>query len=133
MRYTLYMDSIDELFEKYVQKAIENIPKEYAEKMDSVAILIEERPSEQQAKNLRLRSRDSLLGLYEGIPLPKRGGALLQIPPDRITIFKHPMIELFPNPKDLEKQVFETLWHEVAHFFGLNHQQIHLAKKGTRS
>jgi predicted Zn-dependent protease with MMP-like domain len=127
------MDSTETLFEKYVQNAIAKIPKEYAEKMDSVAILIEERPSDQQVKNLRLRSRDSLFGLYEGVPLPKRGGALLQIPPDRITIFKHPMMELYPNPKDLEKQVFETLWHEVAHFFGLNHQQIHLAKRDSKS
>ena len=53
---------------------------------------------------------------------------MLQIPPDIITIFKHPMTELFPEPEALKKQIYKTLWHETAHFFGLDHAQIHKAQ-----
>jgi predicted Zn-dependent protease with MMP-like domain len=119
----------NEKFEEYVKNAIEKIPDHYTEKMQHVAILVDEEPSQEQRVSLGLRHCDQLFGLYEGVPLTKRGGMLLQIPPDRITIFKHPMLELFPDEKELERQIYETLWHEVAHFFGLNHEQIHKAKK----
>ncbi len=120
---------MEDIFTQYVQEAIDHIPKHYQEKMKHVAILIDEAPSEAQRKRLGLRSCDALFGLYEGVPLSRRGGNTLQLPPDIITIFKHPMLELFTDTATLKKQIYETLWHEVAHFFGLNHDQIHAAKK----
>lgn len=120
---------MDQLFEQYVSEAVDNIPKQYLEKMKHVAIMIEEMPTMEQRHRLGLRQCDALYGLYEGIPLTKRGGATLSVPPDRITIFKHPMIEFFSEPTALKAQIKETLWHEVAHFFGLDHEQIHQAKK----
>ena len=120
---------MDELFNKYVSDAIDHIPDMYKDKMQHVAILVMDEPSEEQRSKLGMRRCDALFGLYEGIPLPKRGGNLLQIPPDIITIFRRPMIDIFTEPKALKKQIYETLWHEVAHFFGLNHSQIHKAKR----
>jgi len=120
---------MDDLFEKYVEDAIDHIPTHYTEKMKHVAIIVDDEPSLEQRTKLGLRSCDALFGLYEGVPLTKRGGNLLQIPPDVITIFRHPMIELFPETESLKKQIYQTLWHETAHFFGLNHAQIHKAKK----
>ncbi len=119
---------MDHLFESYVTQAIDEIPKKYQEKMKHVAILIEDEPTPQQKERLGLRHCDALFGLYEGVPLTKRGGAVLTISPDKITLFKHPMLELFPDATSLKTQIKETLWHEVAHFFGLNHEQIHRAK-----
>ncbi len=119
---------MDDLFEKHVSDAIDHIPKRYTEKMKHVAIIIEDEPSPEQRAKLGLRSCDALFGLYEGVPLSRRGGSMLQIPPDVITIFKHPMIDIFNDQEMLKKQVYETLWHETAHFFGLNHTQIHRAK-----
>lgn len=117
-------------FENFVAEAIDSIPDQYQEKMKSVAILVADEPTNEQRRKLSLRSGVHLFGLYEGIPLPLRGGALLAHPPDIITIFKHPMMEMFPNTRALKKQVAETLWHEVAHYFGLDHDQINKAKHG---
>ena len=58
--------------------------------------MVDEFPSNQQRARLGLRHCDALFGLYEGVPLTKRGGAVLSIVPDKITLFKHPMLELFP-------------------------------------
>ncbi len=120
---------MDDHFEVLVSEAIDHIPKKYLDKMKHVAILVEDEPTPQQRHSLGLRSCDALFGLYEGVPLSKRGGTMLQIPPDIITIFRHPMLELYPTQELLKKQIYKTLWHEVAHFFGLDHDQIHMASK----
>ncbi|MCA9324130.1 metallopeptidase family protein [Candidatus Saccharibacteria bacterium] len=120
---------MDEQFEQLVSEAIDHIPAQYQEKMKHVAIIVEDMPAQEQRQKLGLRHCDALFGLYEGVPLPQRGGYTLQIPPDKITIFKHPMVELFPDIASLKKQIYKTLWHEVAHLFGLNHDQIHKASK----
>jgi predicted Zn-dependent protease with MMP-like domain len=66
----------------------------------------------------------TLYGLYEGVPLPQRQG-MTHYGPDKITIFKGPMQEDAESLDDLREMVRHTLWHEVAHYFGLNHDQIH--------
>ena len=116
-------------FEELVAEAIDSIPQKYQEKMSHVAILVDDIPSDNQRNVLGLRPCDNLYGLYEGIPLTKRSGAIISVPPDKITIFKHPMIELFPDVRDLRKQIKQTLWHEVGHFFGLNHDMIDAVQK----
>lgn len=118
-----------EKFEELVQKAIDNIPEIYQERLDNVAFKIEEEPSDIQKESLGLRKCDALFGLYTGVPLTKRGGAVHSIVPDVITIFRRPMIDIFKNEEALSKQIHETVWHEVAHYYGLNHEQIHRAKK----
>ena len=122
---------MEPIFEELVSEAIDRIPQKYQQKMQHVAILVSEEPTIEQRQKLGLRHCDALFGLYEGVPLPKRGGGMLQIPPDVITIFKHPMMDMFTSIEALRKQINETLWHEVAHFFGLNHAQIHAAKKSS--
>lgn len=123
------MEDIDDQFSQYVSEAIDSIPSMYQEKMRSVAILVEDYPTPLQREKLQLRRGTGLFGLYEGVPLPKRGGAVYTTVPDTITIFKHPMMDLFTSPTSLKQQIQETLWHEVAHYFGLNHDQIDKAKK----
>lgn len=122
---------MEDKFEELVSEAIDRIPEKYQEKMKHVAILVADEPTIEQKRALGLRHCDALFGLYEGIPLPKRGGSTLQVPPDIITIFKHPMVDIFTELNGLKKQINETVWHEVAHFFGLNHAQIHAAKKNN--
>ncbi len=116
---------MDEKFDDLVAEAVDHIPEQYREKMKSIAILTADYPSEDQLGKTGVRKHHALFGLYEGVPLPLRGGReLLALPPDRITIFKHPMIDIFTDEQDLKNQIYETLWHEVAHYFGLNHSQI---------
>ncbi len=121
-------NELHQQFEQFVTDAIDNIPAQYQDKMKNVAIVVEDTPSDEQRRKLGLRRCDALFGLYEGVPLPKRGGVTLSIQPDVITIFRYPMLHMFRGEQALREQIYETLWHEVAHYFGLNHSQIHAAK-----
>lgn len=119
----------DEEFEEMVNKALDHIPKLYQENLNNVAITIADEPTAEQRLKLKLRCDQSLFGLYEGIPLTKRGAGYNLVIPDRITIFKLPMSHVVNNTDELAEQVRHTLWHEIAHFYGLNHDQIHKLEK----
>lgn len=115
----------DEEFEELVNKALDHIPKLYQENLNNVAITIADEPTPEQRQKLKLRCDQTLFGLYEGIPLTHRGAGYNLVIPDRITIFKLPMVHFTSNKEELAEQVRHTLWHEIAHYYGLNHAQIH--------
>ncbi len=114
-----------EQFEHYVTKAISNVPEPYSNQLQNVAFFVEDEPSLQQRQKLGLRPCQSLFGLYEGVPLPARNGDNANLLPDRITIFRIPHEQFAETLQDLQKQVHNTVWHEVAHYFGLDHKRIH--------
>ena len=70
-----------------------------------------------------MRNDQTLFGLYEGIPLSRRQGMSTTLP-DKITLFKLPLTQASFDLDDLREQVYHTLWHEVAHYYGLDHGQI---------
>lgn len=115
----------DKEFEKIIAEAMDAIPEKYARPMSNVAITWEEMPSPTQRKQLKLRCRDTLYGLYEGIPLTKRGSGYNLVLPDKITIFKLPIVAGSTDLQQVKEKVKHTLWHEVAHHYGLDHAQIH--------
>ena len=117
-------------FEEIVANAIDHIPSPYQEKLGEINFIVEDEPTPEQRAKLGLRSCDALFGLYEGVPLTNRNGMVYAKVPDVITVFMHPMVELFPSAALLKKQIYETVWHEVAHFYGLNHDRIHKIKNG---
>ena len=119
----------DKEFEELVNKALDTIPKLYQENLNNVAITIEDEPTPAQREKLKLRCNETLFGLYEGIPLTQRGAGYNLVIPDRITLFKLPMVNISQNMKELAEQVRHTLWHEIAHFYGLNHEKIHKLEK----
>ena len=114
-----------EQFEKLVAKGIDAIPKKYFEKIQNVAFIVEDQPSPEQREKLKLACNQTLYGLYEGIPLTKRGAGYNLVLPDKITIFRLPILFNAKTPEDAQKQVNKTIWHEVAHYFGLDHDRIH--------
>lgn len=120
---------MDKHFDSLVTEAIDNIPEQYQEKLKNVLFKTEDEPTLEQRSKLGLRKCDALFGLYEGVSLTRRGGAVHSIVPDVITIFRLPMMNIYQDEQMLKKQIFETVWHEVAHYFGLDHEQIHSAKK----
>lgn len=115
----------DEEFEELVNKAFDHIPELYQKNLNNVAVTIADEPTPAQREKLKLRCNETLFGLYEGIPLTQRGAGYNLVLPDRITIFKLPMLHAVNNMEELAEQVRHTLWHEIAHFYGLNHSQIH--------
>ena len=94
----------------------------------NVAIVTEDEPSTQQRHELKLYCNETLLGLYSGVPLPERQGREPMVP-DVITLFKNPLLEQSTDAASLYENIRHTLWHEVAHYFGLNHEQIHRLEK----
>jgi predicted Zn-dependent protease with MMP-like domain len=114
-----------EQFESLVTDAIDTVPEPYKSQMQNIAFFVEDEPSEQQRQKLGLRPCQSLFGLYEGVPLPARGGNSTNILPDRITVFRRTHELFASNMADMKKQVHNTVWHEVAHYFGLDHKRIH--------
>ena len=117
---------IDEkTFKKFVTDAIDNIPPKYADHIKNVAFVVEDIPDEIQRRKLALRDDQSLFGLYEGIPLTRRSSGYNLVLPDKITIFKIPIERTSRTIEELRERVKHTVWHEVAHYFGLDHDQIH--------
>lgn len=114
----------DDEFEKIVANAIDAIPEHYTEHMDNVGFVIEDEPNEDQRQRLHLHNGQALYGLYEGIPLTQRNSAYSGVLPDKITIFRGPILWQAEDENHLQALVKNTVWHEVAHHFGLNHTRI---------
>ena len=118
------MDLSEKEFENFLADAIDAIPRPYSEHLENVAFILEDDPTPQQRFKLNLYPNETLFGLYEGVPLPQRGGAL-KILPDKITIFKNPLLAASHDEKSLRGNIGRTVWHEVAHYYGLDHKRIH--------
>ncbi len=119
------MDINDDQFAAIVADALDELPSKYTDHMDNVAIVYEDDPTPVQREQLKLRCNETLFGLYQGIPLTQRGAGYNLVLPDKITIFKHPLLMASRDQVHLKAQVKHTLWHEIAHHFGLNHTRIH--------
>jgi predicted Zn-dependent protease with MMP-like domain len=119
------MQLSDEQFEQIVSEAIDAIPEQYFKNLNNLAFVIEDDPTPLQREKLRLRCDQTLFGLYEGIPLTKRTGNYSLVLPDKITVFKHPIEAHSHDLNHLKSHVKQTVWHEVAHFYGLDHDRIH--------
>lgn len=114
----------DEEFQSLINDALESLPGQHVQNIKNVAILYEDEPTPEQREKLALRDDQTLLGLYEGIPLSYRQGMGTTLP-DKITLFKQPMIAHASNLDDLKEEIRHTLWHEIAHYYGLDHDKIH--------
>ena len=116
-------------FEKLVKKAVMDLPKHIREKMDNVAIVIEDKPSPDYLKESGMRFGDTLLGLYQGIPKTAWGRDFSGALPDKITIFNEPIEKIALTPKEITELVKITVWHEIAHHFGFDEKQVRKLEK----
>ncbi len=114
----------DEQFQQLIDTALGELPGEHVKNIKNVAILYEDVPTPEQRQRLKLHDNQSLLGLYEGVPLSQRQGTI-RLLPDKITLFKGPLQSQAVSLDDLKEQIKHTLWHEIAHYYGLDHDKIH--------
>ncbi len=103
-------------FEELVEEALGDLPDWVQERLDNVAVVVEEEPPEEDP---------DLLGLYEGVPLTDRGQDYFGVLPDRIRLFRSTIEEEAEDEEDVKQVVQETVVHEVAHFFGISDERLH--------
>ena len=105
-------------FDALVEKAVRAIPPRFRRRLENIAFVVEREPP-----------RPGILGLYEGRPLPMRSVSEGFTLPDRITIFQGPHERLSPDRASLEKLLRDTVWHEVAHYFGMDEPRVRRAER----
>ena len=105
-----------ERFDELVALALDSIPPELTEVMDNVVVLVEDESPAHDPE---------LLGLYEGIPLTERDGWYAGALPDRITIFRRPILRMCATEEEVVDEVHVTVVHEVAHHFGIDDDRLH--------
>lgn len=115
----------DSEFDSLITRAMDELPQKYIRGLENVAIVYADEPDEHQRAKANLHQGGLLLGLYEGVPLTKRGAGYTFVLPDKITLFKHALMMVSRSPEDFFEQVKRTLWHEIAHYYGLDHDRIH--------
>lgn len=120
----------NEEFEKLVGEGIDSIDPKFLAKLKNVDIVIEDNPTPQQLEKLKIRG-GVLFGLYEGIPLTKRAG-YGNVLPDKITLFKKSFERVYGSPESIRRAVKDTVWHEIAHHFGMDEHQVRQAEKNRK-
>ena len=101
-------------FDEHVRRALYSLPADLAAALENVAVVVrEEHPDD-----------PDLFGLYEGVPLPERSGEPVGSLPDRITIYRLPLEESFPDAEELEHEIRVTVLHELAHYFGIEEDRL---------
>ncbi|MGB7291908.1 MAG: metallopeptidase family protein [Thermodesulfobacteriota bacterium] len=112
-------------FEGLVERAYSAIPEEFRKKIENVVISVDDCPTRDDLEKLKLRKDSLLLGLYRGVPLPKRSVWQVASFPDEIVIYQKDIERICRNEKEIEDKVSEVLIHEIGHYFGLSDKEIY--------
>ena len=111
-------------FEEIVVSGQKRLPKFFRKKMKNVDVVVEDRASRELLSEMGLRSPFELLGLYQGVPLDRRGFYYGNVLPDKITLFQIPIESMCQTKEELEEKVREVVIHEVGHYFGLSDEKL---------
>jgi len=111
-------------FEALVEQALTDLPAEIRARMDNVVITIASWPSASELKRVKATDPRQLFGLYEGIPLTRRGAHYNLVAPDRIVLYRGPLQAASRTLTALREQVRRTVVHEIAHHFGIDEARI---------
>lgn len=107
----------DEAFEQIVRQTIASLPEEFLTQLDNVEVVVEDQPA-----------NPALLGLYRGVPKTNRGFGYFALP-DKITIYKEPLLRISPDEASIKKNIRNTVLHEIGHHFGLSDEELYKLKK----
>lgn len=112
-------------FERVVAGALDHLPVEIADLLENVAVVVEDEPSDDDLRDVGLDPEtDTLFGLYQGVALPDRGGAYGDALPDRIVIYRLPLLDACEHRAELVREIQDTVVHEVGHYFGLDEEDL---------
>jgi len=116
-------------FDRLVGRAYARIPLRFRRRMANIAMIVEAEPSAAQLRAAGVGAGGTLLGLYRGRPLTARSVSDSFVMPDQIVIFQGPHERLARSPEQIAKLVEETVWHEVAHYFGMDEAHVRSAER----
>jgi predicted Zn-dependent protease with MMP-like domain len=111
-------------FERLVAEALASVPRRFRDAMKNIAVVVEQEPSPDLLEEMEIEPPDTLLGLYQGVPLTERSWDFGNALPDRILIFQGPHERDAEDDEDLVVAIGETLIHEIGHYFGLSEEEI---------
>jgi len=114
-----------ETFGEWVAEAISSLPEKFAEKLENVEILAEDWPDPQAMRAAGVNHRMDLLGLYWGVPLTERTQGYNLVAPDKISIYRLPIIEHCRTRAEVRQMIRKVVRHEVAHYFGITDERLH--------
>ncbi len=109
-----------ERFEELVGQALNALPEGFQEKLSNVDVEVEDYPSSEDLRVAKAGSGHTLLGLYRGVPLTRRGLGYNMVPPDRIIIFQRPIEHTCRSDEEIVERVGHVVRHEIAHHFGID-------------
>jgi predicted Zn-dependent protease with MMP-like domain len=112
-------------FERVVARALDGLPAEAAAFLDNVAVVVEDEPTVEDLVEAGLDPEtDTLFGIYQGLALTERGGSYGNILPDRIVIYRRPLLEECEDRNELIREIQDTVVHEIGHYFGLDEDDL---------
>lgn len=111
-------------FEEAVVSALKRLPKKLKRKMKNVDVVVEDRAPDDLLSDMGLRSPLELLGLYQGIPLDRRGFYYGNVLPDKISLFRTPIESICRTREEMEERIRKVVIHEVGHYFGLSDERL---------
>ncbi len=113
-----------ETFDELVVQALESLPDEIRDKLDNVAVMVEDYPTQAQLRAGGVGRGMLLFGLYEGVPLTGRTSGYNMVMPDRITLFREPILMACRSMEEVRKTIAHTVLHEIAHHFGISDERL---------
>ncbi len=116
----------DEAFAALIERALDELPEAFRERLGSVAIVVEDEPTPEQLRSAGVRG---LFGLYQGVPRTAWGADAVAYP-SKITIFRGPLARAHPHPRALAAAVVDTVHHEIAHHFGISDARLRELRAG---
>jgi len=119
-----------ERFEWLVARAVESLPGEFRTKLENVDVVVEAWPTKGQLAKAGLRRGQTLLGLYQGVPLTKRGRHYGLVAPDKITIFQKPIEAKCGFEAEIMAEIQRVVRHEIAHHFGIGDARLRQLERG---
>jgi predicted Zn-dependent protease with MMP-like domain len=119
-----------ERFEWLVARVVESLPEEFRTKLENVDVVVEDWPTQNQLAKAGLRRGQTLLGLYQGVPLTKRGRHYGLVAPDKITIFQEPLEAKCRFEAEIIAEIQKVVRHEIAHHFGIGDARLRQLERG---
>lgn len=111
-------------FEKILRQALDDLPDPFRGALANVAVVVEDWPPDWLLDELGIPPEDTLYGFYHGVPLPERSVSLTGNLPDKISLYRGPLEEDFPDPGELGREIRMTLLHEIGHYFGMEEEEL---------